>query len=183
MVGPGGQREQAVVATQPMTRAGLVMVAQLRQVHQLLRDDIATLESTLAALRDAAADPEQARELLGDLNIARNAWSLRTHCEYYCDLLTGHHSLEDSRMFPVLLREFPELEPVLRRLGEEHHQVDALIARVRLKAALLDGTPGTAADARAVIGELAQHLRAHLAYEEESLNPYLGRLERDWHHE
>lgn len=153
------------------------MVQELRLIHAGLRADIDALETALGVL----ADPALAQKLIGSLNIARNAWSLRVHCERYCNHLTAHHTLEDHRMFPTMQRAFPELAPVVARLKTEHDQVDGMIAEVRTAAAALDETPESAETARAAISTLATHLRDHLDYEEQSLNPYFLRMERDWH--
>ena len=71
-------------------------------------------------------------------------------------------------MFPFLADRHPEANPVLRRLGEEHEQIAALVAELR--RTLADEDP---AAARAEVERLTLDLEAHLAYEEQELIPLL----------
>lgn len=58
-----------------------------------------------------------------------------------------------------MLRTFPELGPVIERLHAEHEDVMGLVAAP------------------------AEHLRAHLEFEESSLFPYFRRMDTDWHYD
>lgn len=99
---------------------------------------------------------------------------LRVRCVYFCEALHGHHTIEDTVVFPGLEREFPELVSAVRRLRHEHHVVAGILAELQ---ALL-GSAGSA-DVDRVRGEferLAGELEAHLDYEESQLVPTLNSL-------
>ncbi|MET9489799.1 hemerythrin domain-containing protein [Nocardia sp. NPDC006630] len=101
------------------------------------------------------------------------------NCDFYCDVLTAHHSLEDHRMFPVMQRTFPELAPVIERLHAEHEAVATLITETKSAALSLSAEHASVDRARAAITALAGHLMAHLDFEEQSLFP---KMHTDWHY-
>ncbi|WP_030941485.1 nitroreductase/quinone reductase family protein [Streptomyces sp. NRRL S-646] len=93
---------------------------------------------------------------------------LRVNCLTFCQGLHNHHTGEDTMMFPFLADRHPEANPVLRRLGEEHEQIAALVAELR--RAMTDENPTAAA---AEVERLTLALEAHLTYEEDELIPLL----------
>lgn len=85
-------------------------------------------------------------------------------------------------MLPVMQRTYPELTGRIRRLRREHEEVKHLIIGIRASAPQMD--PDVEHSVHRVleqITELADHLQAHLDYEEATLFPYFLRMERDWH--
>ena len=85
-------------------------------------------------------------------------------------------------MLPVTQRRFPELTDRIERLRREHAEVKRMIVGISAAARQLDPD-----DERTVhvvleqIVELADHLQAHLDFEEQTLFPYFLRMDRDWH--
>lgn len=128
----------------------------LIEVHDWLREELATLREDLASYLDG--DRARPREL-------------RAHCLAFCSAIDQHHTGEDARMFPVLADRFPELRPALAQLERDHHLVAEMLRAVEK---LLDGVgpePGEAEIAR-VRGELdgmAALLESHFVYEEKTL--------------
>lgn len=164
------------------TRAGQLMVAQLRMVHRPLRADVVTLRDGLQRLDVASTRTEDVEELLGGLTVADLAWQLKAGCQHFCAHLDAHHTLEDAQMLPVMQRRFPELTGQIKRLRREHEEVKTLIVSIRASARRLD--PADEQSVHVVleqITELADHLQAHLDFEEETLFPYFLRMDRDWH--
>ena len=49
-----------------------------------------------------AADPAALRSFFNRITIRQNNWTLGAFCQSYCRAVTGHHSLEDSSVFPHL---------------------------------------------------------------------------------
>ena len=98
---------------------------------------------------------------------------LRVNCLTLCQGLAVHHTGEDNAVFPMLARRYPELEPVRRRLGQEHERIAALMAELRTAvSADRDDVAAVAAD----VDRLVTELEAHLRYEEEQLVPALDGL-------
>ncbi|GIH75680.1 nitroreductase/quinone reductase family protein [Planobispora longispora] len=95
---------------------------------------------------------------------------LRVNCLTVCRGLHGHHTHEDTGMFPALAGRHPELAPVMERLRQEHEKIAALLEELQKVLSAENG------DARQVLSEverLTEELEAHLTYEEEQLIPIL----------
>jgi hemerythrin HHE cation binding domain-containing protein len=164
-----------VLAEEP-TRIGRAQQDLLRQVHDHLRDELARIIVAVDEVAAGAADPGAARSMINGLAIRQNYWTLGSFCAAYCRMLSMHHGIEDSAMFPGLLERDPSLGPVVERLMADHELVaDVLVELDATLVALVDG----GSDVEAVRGR-AQHLSdlllPHLAYEEEQLLPVIGRL-------
>ena len=150
------------------------LVDELLRVHDLLRHDLRTCQDLAAAAR-SGADVGEVRDALGQLTEHSPHLRLGVDCLAFCGLVHRHHHGEDETLFPVVRRTAPTLAPVVDRLEAEHRQVAALLARVERALNALE----TSGDARAedevvdALDALADHLLAHLTYEEESLRPFL----------
>lgn len=170
--------------TQPREgkQAGRRMVRELRMVHEPLRSDVVALRTALEVLDAATARGEDIEQLVCGLTVADLAWQLKAGCQHFCAHLDAHHTLEDARMLPVMQRRFPELTGQIKRLRREHEEVKHLIVAIRAGARQLN--PGDESSVRLVLDQivqLADHLQAHLDFEEQTLFPYFLRMDRDWH--
>jgi hemerythrin-like domain-containing protein len=124
------------------------MATALLMSHHAFRRDIARFA---AALRQVAeGDRARADGLPGEWTHYRNA-------------LHGHHEAEDTGLFPNLVRQHPELGPVIERLTADHRRIDPLLERADRAFAGLGDLPGAAS----VVAELSALLDEHLAFEEE----------------
>jgi hemerythrin-like domain-containing protein len=105
-------------------------------------------------------------------------WKLRVNCLYYCRFVHGHHGLEDVALFPALRRSDPALGPVVDKLEADHRKVSDHLDEVEAAADALvrldtfENREGVVNGLRAV----AEHLLAHLDYEEQAITPAL----REW---
>jgi hemerythrin-like domain-containing protein len=129
--------------------------------HHAFRRDIALFAHALAKVR------------LGD---ASRAEALHESWQFYRNALHGHHEAEDTKLFPHLLSEQPQLKDAVARLTAEHRQIDPLIEQG--DAAFAD-LRARCADASRVVGELSTLLDTHLAYEEAEALKFL-RNEREF---
>jgi hypothetical protein len=100
----------------------------------------------------------------------RDPEALRTEWPSYHQALHGHHMMEDTRIFPQMRTDHPELAAILDRLDADHRRIDPMLARGDQAFA---GLPGTLAEARAVVADLQGLLPDHLATEEASIVPHL----------
>ncbi|MFD9665066.1 hemerythrin domain-containing protein [Rhodococcus sp. NPDC059968] len=157
------------------------MITQLRQAHAPLRDDIVTLDRALTILLDATADHSAVPKMINSLTAANFVWQLRVNCDFYCNHLTLHHTIEDQRMFPTMARRFPELKPVIGELKAQHEAIGELVDEAKAASLHLTADHESVARARTAIGTLATHLRAHLADEETAMFPYFRTMTQDWH--
>lgn len=76
------------------------------------------------------------------MTIRQNNWTLGTFCESYCRAVAGHHTLEDTSIFPHLIHGDARLEGVLERLTEEHEVIAEILDRIDgALVALVAGEP------------------------------------------
>lgn len=122
---------------------------QLVEVHLALRDELDRLAAGESPGRD-----------------------LRAHCLAFCTALERHHVGEDTRGFPALEADFPELGPTLELLRRDHEMIGAILSRL----AELAGQPDEGRLAGEVAG-LAAIVSSHFAYEERTIVAALNRLD------
>jgi len=127
--------------------------SELRVVHGRLRDALLVARESV----EAGASTE---------TLARD---IRLFCWGFCVALNGHHSGEDSTLFPALLAAHPELAPVVANLERDHSMIAHLISG--LEASLQSG------EEKAV---LVRHLdgieavmETHFGYEERQISALL----------
>ena len=132
---------------------------ELRRVHARLRDALRVSRETLA---EGASGAEATRDLL-------------LYCHGFCVALDSHHRGEDTRLFPVIEAEHPELSRVLRSLERDHSMISHLLTGLE-----------TAVQRSAAPDELARHLEGvaaimenHFRYEERQLLSVLNALRLD----
>ncbi|MFF3517309.1 hemerythrin domain-containing protein [Streptomyces sp. NPDC002573] len=162
------------------TPAGEAMVRTLVAAHGKLRHDLSSLQEALrmVAAADARSVPE-VRGIIDGLSMHQAAWQLRSFCETYCQVVHAHHSIEDFRIFPAVLRTAPELAPIVERLTSDHAELGRLLDVLVAAVETLAGPQPSWTASQDSIGVLAERLAAHLDLEEEHILPALGRLP-DW---
>jgi alkanesulfonate monooxygenase SsuD/methylene tetrahydromethanopterin reductase-like flavin-dependent oxidoreductase (luciferase family)/hemerythrin-like domain-containing protein len=156
-------------ATQQATGQHLV------DVHDHLRGELERLRDVVEQVAQGEVDAGRARNIINELTMRQNNWTLGAYCASYCRVVTGHHTLEDRSMFPHLRHSDPQLAPVIDRLEQEHHVIHDVLERVdRALVQMVSGEQGTAV-VREAVDLLAATLLSHLSYEERELVPALSR--------
>jgi deazaflavin-dependent oxidoreductase (nitroreductase family) len=139
---------------------------KLFQIHTWLRGQLTHVrreaELYLAERRGAETAPPLGLSL-----------QIRQHCVAFCESLHFHHTSEDT-VFLRLAEGFPHLKEPIDRLIEEHRAVDRL--RGELQTLLTDLRTADPVRFLADLDRLTEELRAHLAFEEESLIPTLSEI-------
>ncbi|GIH66393.1 hemerythrin domain-containing protein [Microbispora siamensis] len=114
---------------------------------------------------------EQARvSILSGKNAKASKPDLRSHCYTFCAALGSHHRSEDDGFFPALVRQMPELRPVIERLTRDHRRLARLLADFQ---ECLDSAQSSPERLLRKINEIKSVMNAHFADEERSLNPAL----------
>lgn len=151
-------------------------------IHDHLRSELGQIQAAVDQVSAGEMDPAVARGLINRMTVRQNHWTLGSFCASYCRIVTIHHAVEDSHVFPALAEADPGLTPLLERLGAEHRVITDVLDR--FDRALVDlvreeqatGLPDRAGTIE--IGELARELAdlllSHLAYEEDELEEGLG---------
>jgi alkanesulfonate monooxygenase SsuD/methylene tetrahydromethanopterin reductase-like flavin-dependent oxidoreductase (luciferase family) len=146
----------------------------LVDVHDHLRAELEQLFGLIDQVAAGSLDAGRARSLINTMTVRQNNWTLGAYCASYCRVVTTHHTIEDTSMFPHLRRSEPDLAPVLDRLEEEHHAIAAVLDEVdRALVGLADD--GDLAPLRAAADLLADTMGSHLAWEESVLLVPLAR--------
>lgn len=156
------------------TPQGEALYQDLLWVHSLVRHDLAVVRE-LAARVEQGLDAGDLRAQLEELETSGPLWHLRVNCLQYCRFVHHHHRLEDIALFPAIRRQNPELGSVVDRLQADHRRVAEILDGIETAAAALaeDDTPQARQRVTAGLEELAEHLLAHLDFEEESVGPAL----------
>jgi hemerythrin-like domain-containing protein len=121
--------------------------------------------------------PTAARGHINQMTMRQNHWTVGAYCAAYCRLVTTHHTIEDQSMFPQMRRADPRLAPVIDRLEAEHGIIHGVLEDVDQALVAFVGDHPSTDRLRAVVDELTDTLRSHLAYEERELTEPLARLE------
>ncbi len=140
---------------------------RLIEVHNHIREETAKLLAAVAEVVAGREPAETAQAALKALSLRQNYPGLGGFCTGYCELLTIHHTLEDSRVFPGLASAYPALKPVLKQLYDEHEVVAELIRHLDQGLSVQGGED--LQHLQAVAQNLAVQLLSHLDYEESQL--------------
>ncbi|MFI6681696.1 LLM class flavin-dependent oxidoreductase [Kribbella sp. NPDC050470] len=148
----------------------------LIDVHDHLRAELEQIRDLVEQVAAGSIGVGQARSHINTMTMRQNNWTLGTYCESYCRLVTTHHTLEDTSLFPHLRRADPALAPVVDRLEEEHRIIHDVLEGVdKALVALVDGS-GSIDGLRSAVDLLDDTLLSHLSYEERELVEPLARL-------
>jgi hypothetical protein len=151
----------------PPDPRGEAMVAELKWVHDMIRQDLAMIRQ-LAADAAAGEPASGIRRGIRALASASPVWQLKAGCLRHCRFVHAHHSHESYLLFPALRQANPALNPVVDRLQADHEHVSRLLDDV--EAAAEELTDGTERDRLVrALGTLSTDLLAHLDYEEENI--------------
>lgn len=148
----------------------------LVDVHDALRAELAQIHDLLDQVAAGSLDVAAARSRISEMTIRQNKWTVGAYCESYCRMVTVHHTLEDTSMFPHLRGRDPRLGPVLDRLEEEHRVIHEVLEGLDRALVSYVAGPGGTADLRSAVDLLSDTLLSHLAYEERELVEPIARL-------
>ncbi len=98
-------------------------------VHDHLRAELRQIRSAVEDVASGALEPEAARNLINRMTMRQNRWTLGSFCAAYCRVVTIHHTIEDTHLFPALAADAPGLQPVLHRLEAEHEVIADVLDR------------------------------------------------------
>ena len=149
----------------------------LVEIHDHLRSELTRLHGLVEEVRRGVLTAAEARSEVHAMSLRQNNWTLGAYCQSYCGFVNGHHTLEDTSVFPHLRRAEPGAAPVLDRLSEEHIVIHHHLEDVdRVLVGLVQDADEAALDAVEVsLQSLGDRLLSHLAYEERELRGPLAR--------
>ena len=154
----------------------LAIPHHLRDVHDHLRSELTQVRDVVDQVVRGHLQVGAARSAVNAMTMRQNNWTLGAYCESYCRVVTGHHTLEDTAVFPHLRRTDPDARPVIDRLEEEHEVIHDVLDDVdRALVSLVADEPGASDRLCHVVDLLTDALLSHLAYEERELLHPLAR--------
>lgn len=138
----------------------------MRTIRQLL-DDIekrGEISIPLEEVTQPLQDMEQAYKQFGAL------------CGQHCQIIHGHHAVEDAHLFPALSAKAKTLSKVIDRLKAEHEIVHQLLVRIiaALDALFADTSDENFTTAKVLYDALDKLLASHFHYEESSIGDAIG---------
>lgn len=157
------------------SRAGRSASADLVSVHDMLRQELATIRDLIVQVQKGTIDAARARSELNQMTMRQNNWTMGTYCQSYCRIVTAHHGLEDSAVFPHLRRREAKLGPVLDRLHEEHVAIHGVLDSIDAALVSFIGHPDDFTELQDAVDLLTDTLLSHLSYEERELIEPLAR--------
>jgi hypothetical protein len=156
------------------------MFRELLWIHGMIRRDLETIRDLAQRVRDGAPAADVGETIRG-LQTEGPLWKLRANCLYYCRVVHAHHTIEDVHLFPAIRRSDPSLDTVVDRLEADHLRISDHLDAVEAATRALGREDDAANRERlvAALDELADHLLAHLTFEETSIGPTLSQW-RSW---
>ncbi|HUS30675.1 MAG TPA: hemerythrin domain-containing protein [Kofleriaceae bacterium] len=137
---------------------------------QLLNDDGTASMATMLMSSHHAFRRDAACFALALADGSRPAAVLAEEWARFRGALHGHHTIEDTAMFPDLRAKHPELGATLDKLDAHHRAIDPLLERGDKLFADLGTQRGAASD---LIATLQGLLKEHLDLEEHAITPHL----------
>lgn len=162
------------------TASGRALGRQLIGVHNHLREELAKVRSIVQQVADGILQVGDARSEINAMTMRQNNWAMGAYCESYCRLVTIHHTLEDTSLYPQLRQGDPRLGPVLDRLTEEHQVIHHVLERLDAALVAAVAEPGKVTEVQEAVDLLADALLSHLSYEEGELVEPMARIA--YHH-
>ena len=167
----------------PPPPTGFVYSAQAQQVgqhlvdvHDHLRGELEQLRDVLRQVRQGVLTAGSARAALNEMTMRQNNWTLGAFCASYCRLVSQHHHIEDSAVFPHLRRADTGLAPVIDRLEAEHVVIHDVVEGVDRELVTYISEPSDFSPIQRAVDLLTDTLLSHLAYEESQIIEPLARL-------
>src|SRR6476646_8377827 len=87
----------------------------LVEIHDHLRSELTRLHGLVEEVRRGVLTAVEARSEVHGMSLRQNNWTLGAYCQSYCGFVNGHHTLEDTSVFPHLRRAEPAAAPGLHR--------------------------------------------------------------------
>ncbi len=154
---------------------GRAVGQHLADVHGHLRSELGQLRELMRQVKQGLMAMSRAREVINEMTMRQNNWTLGAYCASYCAMVTGHHGLEDRAIFPHLRKSDAGLAPVIDRLEAEHVVIHEVLVELDRALVAMISESGDLAEVEQAVDVLADALLSHLAYEEREITEPLSR--------
>ena len=149
---------------------------RLAAYHRLHLQEMARVRAAINDIRAGTSPFSSLPDAIDELSLAHNYRLFGAVCGRECQMLTFHHTGEDTQMFPAIRALEPALARIVDKLAAEHEVIHALIDELQAGADAIAATPDTAAFETlvATFDDLEEIVRSHFGYEETELAEALG---------
>jgi iron-sulfur cluster repair protein YtfE (RIC family) len=150
---------------------------RLSLYHAMHLRQMAKAHAVIRKLEEGEAQLTSLEDALTDLDMRQNYRLFGNICGQECQMLTGHHTIEDRYLFPVISAQADEgIRAVVDRLIAEHGVIHDYIVRMEEAAVDVMNAPGpqTFAVLREAFETLEAFVKSHFGYEEQELEEALG---------
>jgi len=173
---PDDSTRPAVPDVPELNETQKLPMRHLRAIHEHHRRNMRMMAGMIEGVRSGDTSASELHAHIKDNPILENYRVFGNLCGQHCQLVNGHHSIEDAHMFPALTGKSAALDKVVRRLREEHEVVHALLLELAGEAEKLIAGPSEAQFERTIVAHqrLEKLLLSHFSYEEDSVGPALG---------
>lgn len=173
---PDDNTRPAVPEVPDLTEQQRQPMRHLRAIHEHHRRNMRMMRTMLEGVQKGDTSASELHRHIKDNPIVENYRVFGNLCGQHCQMVNGHHSIEDAHMFPALEGRDGSLDKVIARLREEHEVVHALLLALLDEAEKLINNPGEAQFNTTVAAHerLEKLLLSHFGYEEDSVGPALG---------
>jgi Hemerythrin HHE cation binding domain len=153
---------------------------RLALFHRMHLGEMAHVRAAMQRVLDGEAQrPDLAQELadqVSSMAMIANYRQFGNLCGGTCNMLTGHHSIEDEWIFPPLMDRSEGLNRVVARLAAEHEVIHEILVALYQAATALIREPGpqNGQALREIFEKLEGFVISHFGYEQEELEEALG---------
>ena len=149
---------------------------RLALFHEMHLRELAKVRRAMAAVFEGEGTAEALLVTISSMQMFGNMRQFGNLCGAACEMLTGHHMIEDQYVFPALQGHTEGLNRVVGRLRAEHLVIHELLLRLEAAARALIAGPGATAarELRAEFGQLERFVISHFGYEQTELEEALG---------
>ena len=127
---------------------------RLALFHEMHLRELAKVRRAMAGVFAGEGTAEELLVTISSMQMFGNMRQFGNLCGAACEMLTGHHTIEDQYVFPALHGHMEGLNKVVERLRSEHLVIHELLVRLETAASALITGPGAKA---------AKELRAEFA--------------------
>ena len=149
---------------------------RLALFHQMHLREMSRVNRAMSEVFAGGGSAENLLTSISAMQMVSNLRQFGNLCGATCDMLTGHHMIEDQHVFPALEGRTDGLNKVVQRLRTEHLVIHDLLERLEGAAVAVITDPNTkaAADLRTAFKILEKFVISHFGYEQSELEEALG---------
>ncbi len=149
---------------------------RLALFHEMHLRELSKVRRAMAGVFSGEGKAEELLVAISSMQMFSNMRQFGNLCGAACEMLTGHHMIEDQYVFPALHGHTTGLNNVVERLKSEHLVIHELLVRLETAARALMTEPDakTARELRGEFARLEGFVISHFGYEQGELEEALG---------